>query len=298
VASASEEHQEDRDPASLHGGDILRWLVSLLVAGAPIATWAAAVTVLDPEGRPVADTLVMCLDPEESSALTDAEGVATVPDACSAVSCWRGGHLPGRARVEHGAATCRLTAGQRVTVALELPGCADFHAGLVPVDVAGDNVRSSVMEPEEHDSGGCVARLGLAVPGERDVWVGDGRGWTCQARIVLSPEDADDVVRAIWRSPLELAGTVLDAAGRPATDIPVRVRDPVGDDPPAPEEWWCTSRDSAADIFTADDGSFHVLVDPDRRSVIEAGSSWDPDGFASLEVGPLPVGPVVLRLRR
>jgi len=200
--------------------------------------------------------------------------------------------------MEHGAATCRLTAGRRVTVTLGLPGCgATFHAGLVPVDVAGDYVSVPSMEPEP-DSGGCVARLGPVAPGTHDVRVGEGRGWTCHARIVLSLEDADDVVRATWRSPLQLAGTALDAAGQPAADIPVRVREPDGDGPTEPGVWRCESSDQLADVFTGDDGSFQVLVDPDRRSVIEAGSSWDPDGFASLEIGPLPAGPVVLRLRR
>jgi hypothetical protein len=282
----------------LHRSTILRWVASLLLAGAPIATWGSTVTVLDPDGRPLADALVTCLAPEESSVLTDSEGAATVPDLCSAVSCRQGGHLPGRATVARGAATCRLTAGLRVTVALGLPGCAaTFQAGLVPVDVAvGEKVWSSSMEPEP-DSGGCAARLGPVATGTYMVWVGGGEGWTCRGRIVLSLQDADEVVRATWRSPLQLPGTVLDSAGRPAADIPVWVREPVGDVPQESGEWRCTPDDQPG-VFTQDDGSFQVLVDPDRRIVIEAGSSWDPDGFASLEVGPLPGDSVVLRLRR
>ena len=282
----------------MHLSTILRWVASLLLAGAPIAIWGATVTVLDPEGRLLADALVTCLGPEEGSVLTDAEGAATVPDLCSAVSCWQGGYLPGRATVAHGAATCHLIAGRRVTVALELPGCAGtFQAGLVPVDVAaGGNVQSSRMEPEP-DSGGCAVGLGPVATGTYVVWVGGGQAWTCRATIVLSLQDADEVVRATWRSPLQLPGTVLDSAGRPAADIPVWVREPVGDVPREPGQWRCGSSDQLADIFTQDDGSFQVLVDPGRRIVIEAGSSWDPDGFASLEVGPLPVDPVVLRLR-
>ena len=283
----------------MHRSTILRWVASFLLAGAPIATWGATVTVLDPDGRPLADTLVTCLGPDKSSVLTDAEGAATVPDLCPAVSCWQGEHLPGRATVANGAATCRLIAGRRVTVALELPGCAArLQAGLVAVDVAaGGNVRSSRMEPEP-DSGGCAVGLGPAATGTYILWLGGGEGWTCRATIVLSLQDADEVVHATWRAPLQLPGTVLDSTGRPAVDIPVWVREPVGDAPQEPGEWRCTSSDQLADVFTQDDGSFQVLVDPDRRIVIEAGSSWDPDGFASLEVGPRPVGSVVLRLRR
>jgi len=156
----------------------------------------------------------------------------------------------------------------------------------------------------EADSGGCVARLRPVPPGTYEVRVTDGLGWTCRTQVVLSLQDDDQVfvLHAGWRAPLDLTGTVLDAEGRPVPDIPMPVREPApaGVDTPGMGEWRCmSSADMRADVFTADDGTFRVPVDPTLRVVIEAGSSWDPDGFASVEVGPQQelAGPVVLRLR-
>jgi hypothetical protein len=274
------------------------------MAGGSTTARGATVTVLDPEGRTIAGALVMCVAPEKERSLTDtdAAGLAIVLDACASVRCELGGYLPGEAALKEGTATCRLAAGVRVSIAVDRPGCADyFHVGLVPVEPAGDPVIASRLEPAR-DSEGCVARLRPVSPGRYELQVANGQGWTCRAPVVLPVQEDDHVLilHATWRAPLEMTGTVLDEEGRPVGDIPMRVRGAAGIAPPQPGEWRCASSGGIrADVFTADDGTFRVPVDPTLRVLIEAGSSWDPDGFASVEVGPQqePAGPVVLRLR-
>jgi hypothetical protein len=105
-------------------------------------------------------------------------------------------------------------------------------------------------------------------------------------------------VQATWRTPHALAGVVLDDRGQPIGDIPVRAHDPHGRQPLEPGAALCARPDTAPDLFTAADGSFSIPIDPQGRTTIEAGSSWDPDGFAALEVAPPLPGLLVLRLRK
>jgi len=254
----------------------------VLLASAPLAAEGATVTVLDPEGRPVAEAAVMCVGHETDPALTDAEGRAAVPAGCRVVSCMQGSYLPGRATVGEGTRVCRLLAGVRVTISLAPPGCGDgCSVGLMPIEGEGDHAsREMGSDP---DSGFLVARLSLVAPGAYEVVLHGGGWWACRSRIGLH-YPGDETIRAAWRSPVEITGVVLDARGRPASGIPVRAR--AGNDKGSrePGGWRCEEDKQAPDVFTSGDGSFRLPIDPGEPNVIEAGSSWDPDGFASLEI--------------
>jgi hypothetical protein len=92
---------------------------------------------------------------------------------------------------------------------------------------------------------------------------------------------------------------VLDASGAPVVDLPVRVA-PIerSGAPTSAGTWRCGSLAFAPDVFSSKDGAFTVDVDPESSSRIEAGSSWDPDGFGSLVLEPPVPETVVVRVER
>jgi hypothetical protein len=109
-----------------------------------------------------------------------------------------------------------------------------------------------------------------------------------------------ETITANWRPPFQLHGVIIGENGSHVADVPVRARP----SEPNPERqaaaWRClaTEGTGAPELFSAGDGSFVVPIDPTIGGVIEAGSSWDPDGFGSVQVTP-PLPPsVVLPLKR
>src|SRR5262249_24946145 len=102
---------------------------------------AATVTVLKPDGMPLAEAAVMCRGHENDPALTGNDGRAMVPDDCSHTTCMAGGYVSGRAKVVSGSAVCRLTAGVRVTLRLDNSSCGEHcFAALEPAVLGGDRV--------------------------------------------------------------------------------------------------------------------------------------------------------------
>jgi len=266
----------------------------LVVTGAPVPAWGADVIVLDPDAHPVPETAVLCTDGGHEMLLTDAEGRVTMSDRCRRVTCLQGSYFPGAAVLEASVVTCRLGMGVNVLLTLDPPGCGEpCYAVLRAVD--GDGIGESRELTPDAGSGVLRSRLGPAKPGLYDVLL-TGAGWICSSRDNLRQHE--EAVHAQWRFPVEVVGVVLDAAGRPMPDVPVRVRESHPQDLVEPGAWRCARDDDALDRFSARDGTFHVTVDPERPAVIEAGSSWDPDGFGTLKIAPPFPPSVVVHLHK
>jgi hypothetical protein len=116
------------------------------------------------------------------------------------------------------------------------------------------------------------------------------------ARQSRSPTPTSSTPAASGASPARFEGVVHLADGRPAFDAPVRVRPAAP--PPQEGAWRCESPAYAPDVFTSRDGAFTLWVDPGVSTEIEAGSSWDPDGHAILEIPAGATEIVELRLTR
>jgi hypothetical protein len=260
----------------------------VVLASSAAAVHAGTFRVVDPDDRPVAGAAVMCSSSEPGAALTDRDGLATIPDACPRVSCMKGDYLPGVAQRDAGVAVCRLVAGVRLTVVPRPDRCAgDCHARLSPVEREPGTADPRLQR--DPASGSFHSRV--APRAYEVVLHADAADWLCRTRIEVTATDALEV-QATWRAPHALAGVVLDDRGRPIGDIPVRTR------PLEPGITHCARTADATDLFTAEDGSFSIPVDPQGRTSIEAGSSWDPDGFASLDIAPPLPGSLVLHLRK
>jgi hypothetical protein len=266
------------------------WIVAALAI--PVLTAGAAeVLVLGPDGAPVASAAVVCEGSEQSPALTSAEGRASVPESCARVTCMSGRYLPGTAVVSGGLASCRLSAGARVIVVLSPPGCgARCSAALLPESPESDPVHRELRE--DPHTGSSSARLPLVPPGAYVVELRGADHWGCRSRIEIA-QPAETVVSATWRGPTRLRGRVLGPGDRPVPDMPVRA---VPKDSGPPEsEWRCGIAAYAPDVFTASDGTFEIPVDLESGGTVEAGSSWDPDGYGSVALSPT-ADPLVIRV--
>jgi hypothetical protein len=258
---------------------------------------AATVTVLRPDGRPLANAAVLCRGHENDPALTGDDGRAAVPNDCSFTTCMAGGYLSSRAKVVSGTAVCRLIDGVRVTLRLVDSKCGDrCWAVLEPAALDGDRVSREFEDDSEDPQ--PVADLGVVRPGGYTIEVFGGDGsWICR-RPCDFLRTGEESIQATWRPPLELPGIVLGENGAPVADIPVRMRAArAGPDRPA-DAWRCLRDDQAPDVFTAEGGSFVLPIDPTVGGVIEAGSFWDPDGFASVELVPPILASITLRVKR
>jgi hypothetical protein len=260
---------------------------------------AATVTVLRPDGRPLAEAAVMCRGHENDPALTGDDGRATVPDDCSSVTCMAGEYVLGRTEMISGSAFCRLVDGVQVTLRLDDSKCGEYCAGALD-PVAPDGDRASREFGDDAGSPQSEARLGVLKLGAYTAEVlDDVPFWSCRESVELR-RTGEQIIQATWRSPHDLPGVVLGENGTPVADVQVRVRHTgaSGGSNGLAVAWRCERSDEAPDIFTAEDGSFVVPIDPADGGLVEAGSSWDPDGFASLEV-TLPIPPsITLRLQR
>lgn len=251
---------------------------------------AADVLVIGPDGAGVAEAAVLCAGSEGSPALTDSQGRASVPDACARVTCMSGRYLPGTVDLGSGPAKCRLAEGVRVVVALAPPGCGDgCSVSLVPEARGTEPVHREVREDPQ--TGGSAARLPLVPPGAYAVWIFGAGHWICQRRIELS-STGESLVSGVWRGPTLLRGVVLGPTGLPLPDMPVRAVSKKA----RAEAWSCAIDTYVPDVFTAPDGTFELPVDLESTSAVEAGSSWDPDGFGTAAIS-LPLGePLVVRV--
>ncbi len=280
---------------------MMRALVTLgLFLSTAWVSRAATVTVLRPDGRAAASAAVMCRGHEKEPALTGDDGRAMVPEDCSFVTCMAGGYVPGTVSVVSGTADCRLIDGVRVTLRVAGSACgAHCFASLTPLALDGDRVSREVGD--DSDTAVSEVQLGVVRPGPYRVeLIGEPRGtWMCGASVELRRTGAETIA-ANWRPPFQLHGLLIADNGSPVADVPVRVRP----SEPSPERpaaaWRCSAMEGtwAPELFSAGDGSFVVAIDPTIGGVIEAGSSWDPDGSASVQVTP-PLPPsVVLPLKR
>jgi hypothetical protein len=202
-----------------------------------------------------------------------------------------GRFLPGAVDLGEGEATCRMAEGVRVIVVVPPPGCGErCSVSLRPDSSEAIPVYREVKEDPQ--TGGASARLPLVPTGIHEVSVRGDAYWTCRGRVDLS-STGESTVMAVWRSPTIVRGVVLGAGDRPVPDLRVRA---VMKDVGAPaSEWRCEIAADAPDIFTAPDGTFEVPVDLDSGGTVEAGSSWDPDGYGSAALSRA-AGPLVIRV--
>jgi hypothetical protein len=250
---------------------------------------AADVLVVGPSGAVVPDAAVACVGSEDAAVLTDSQGRAAVPDTCRRVSCMSGFYLPGTVELGASPATCALAEGARIVVVVPAPGCGPHcFVSLVPESTKFSGVHREVREDPQ--TGGVSVRLPLVPTGAYVVEVRGDRYWSCRKRIQLATP-GESSISAVWRPPAVVRGTVLSPAGRPVPDMPVRVSaQPPGSD------WSCATDPYAPDVFTSADGTFELRVDPGAEATVEAGSSWDPDGYGSAAVTRA-ADPIVLRVR-
>jgi len=258
---------------------------------------AATVTVLRPDGGPAATAVVLCAGHEKEPVLTGEDGAARVPDDCRAATCMAGAYISGRAELVAGRAVCRLIEGVHVTLRLIGGNCGEYCFGaLIPAAREGDRVSRTF--DEESDSGQPQAQLGVVRTGAYTVELrGDPEEWVCRMSVELQ-RTGEETIDAWWRRPFELRGVVIGEDGAPAADVPVRVRIAEAAAHRPPGAWACMRRADAPDLFSAEDGSFVVPVDPATTGLIDAGSSWDPDGFASVEIAPPWPSSITLRMKR
>jgi hypothetical protein len=276
----------------------VRTLATIMLSLALTSTTrAATVTVLRPDGSPAAEAAVLCQRHEKAPALTGDDGRASVPDDCLLVTCMAGEYVPGRAEVVSGAAVCRLIEGARVTLRLEDSSCgADCVGALDPVALGGDRVSREFAADSERAQ--RVANLGVVRLGRYVAELrGDVESWICRKPVELR-RAGEETIQAAWRPPHELRGVVVADDGTPVAEVPVRVRVAEARAQRPPDAWHCLRDEWAPDLFSAGDGSFTIPVDPAFGGVIEAGSAWDPDGSASVEVEPPIPDSVTLRLKR
>src|SRR5262249_4673960 len=96
-----------------------------LAMAAPVGRLRGAeVRVVDDADKPVADVMVACVSGAKDAALSNADGVATVPDACREVYCDRGGRVNDQVKLVGGKATCHSGAGVVMTVVAPPGRCA------------------------------------------------------------------------------------------------------------------------------------------------------------------------------
>jgi hypothetical protein len=254
---------------------------------------ATDVTVVGPDGAAVPDAAVVCEGSEGSPVLTGSDGRAVVPEACLRASCMSGRYLPGNVDLRAALATCRLAEGVRVVVELAAPGCGEHcDVSLRPISPGVEPVHREMQDDPR--TGGSAARLPLVPPGSYVVTIFGERFWQCRAHVDLTLV-GESSVPAVWRGPALVRGVVLGQADLPVPDMPVRL---VRKEEATGTEWRCGTDPYAPDIFTGPDGSFEIAVDPESRDEVEAGSSWDPDGYGTAAVSRAPESLVIRVSRR
>ena len=120
--------------------------------------------------------------------------------------------------------------------------------------------------------------------------------WACGSDLGELPAGARTVA-AVWREPVEVKGWILDREGKPVADVPLFVRPEVAAAGGATAGWTCVARNEGNEPVTAEDGSFHVLVDPGAPVRIEAAWEGYPIGTASASVRGVPDRKLVVRLK-
>lgn len=284
-------------------------LMAAFAAAQNPATPASVVRVVDEAGRPVPDAMVACVRGGTEGSLSAADGMARVPDACTAVYCERGGLVPDGARVERGKASCLLRAGLDILVEMPESICRKVPARQAGYEGCGTHVHppgewgraealatpgprrsdaGQLERPERPGSskaGLLQRRLHPLLPGSYHLTVyRSGDRWSCSTELIDLPAGERTIV-PVWREPAVLKGRVLDARGKPVADVPlfVRVEGTAAQD--AGGGWVCGQEDTGGEPpASGPEGSFVLSVDPGIPLRVEAGWKNYPLGTASAPI--------------
>lgn len=261
----------------MSGDWMARWVAAFSFGFIALCSAGAAVvdvTVLDPEGQPVQNAVLMCVRGADVRGLTDDAGRFAVPDSCTDVECVSGFFVSGHARLSGEFAICQLSAAVVVRGEVAGPGIeqtwfsatlrtakgtravAEVTVGPLPDDRT-PRFRMPPVSPgayvlevvREQDMWSCVTDLGALSSGEREVVVS-------------------------WHEPIRVTGVVLDPEGKPFPKVLLHVEH--SGEAAAVGATRCELHMEALDIVSDRDGRFSAPVDLTRTYRIEVDPAWQP----------------------
>ena len=273
-----------------------RTVISCLTGAFASTAFAAEVRVVDPDGHPKQDVVVLCNGRSKGATITDATGTVAVADTCRKVQCVHGEFIMGEVNVEGGHALCRLGAGVHVSGEIDRKVCGECSVSLTGYR----SVRASESGRVDLSKSGRPATFHVKPvppgPYALTIYRHDDE-WSCSTDLG-EMSAGPHTVAAVWREPIPVEVKVVEQDGKPAGGLPVHLV-PAGDLTEHPPEgghcryegWY------REDLLSNRKGEVRILTDSsDSSAMVQAGDPDDVGHFASVSLSQKKNGKLVITL--